>query len=226
MSNFDKETIFNKWLDQELTSAEQAQFETWCKEDKDFADKIATMSALESFGQDFKDIDVPKWRPEDIFEKPAKTPWWQWSGLPTLSFATSMAAILMVTLRIEFTVGDGVLQVRFADSVDEQKIEQLVAARISEYETQQDQKFAQQTTDLQQQQLQMNTQLANYLLSTSRTERREDFAELIKHVNEQRSDDQVFYARQLNKIQQDFVANSEPAEWQPASMTKPVSGNE
>ncbi|AGH43645.1 hypothetical protein [Paraglaciecola psychrophila] len=36
-----------------------------------------------------------------------------------------------------------------------------------------------------------------------------EFAELIKYVNEQRSDDQLFYVYQLNKLQQDICAQPE-----------------
>jgi dTDP-D-glucose 4,6-dehydratase len=63
------------------------------------------------------------------------------------------------------------------------------------------------TQTMQQQQMDTSTQLTQYLLGASRKERREDFAELIKYVNEQRGDDQLFYARQLNKLQQDIYAN-------------------
>jgi hypothetical protein len=60
-----------------------------------------------------------------------------------------------------------------------------------------------------QQQMDASTQLTQYLLGASRKERREDFAELIKYVNEQRGDDQLFYARQLNKLQKDIYAKPE-----------------
>ena len=63
-----------------------------------------------------------------------------------------------------------------------------------------------------QQQMQMNTQLARHLLDSSRSERREDFADLIKHLNQQREDDQVFFARQLNNLKTDFELESDSPE--------------
>jgi hypothetical protein len=57
---------------------------------------------------------------------------------------------------------------------------------------------------MQKQQLQTSTQLTEYLLTSNRQERREDFAELLKFVNQQRYDDQIFYARQLNDLQDEI----------------------
>ncbi len=227
MSMLDKTQLLNKWLEQELNTAEQQQFETWCRQDPQFAERVALLGKLETGGNQFQELPVPEWDPGAIFTMPAKRePWWQWPGLSMLSFATSIAAIFLVLFRMEVTVGDGVLQVSFAQETDQAQIEQLVATRLSEFEAEQAKRITEQNENLVSQQMQMNNQLASYLLATSRTERREDFAELIKFVNQQRSDDQVFYARQFNKLQQDFVANSEMPEWQPAGFRNQNPGNE
>jgi len=69
------------------------------------------------------------------------------------------------------------------------------------------------TQSLQEQQLSTSTQLTNYLLASSRQERKEDFGELIKFINEQRSDDQVYFARQLNQLQQEIYDAPGTSSW-------------
>ena len=203
-----KELLFAKWTESELSDAEQQQFETWCQQDSDFASQVAVHGQLQFMASNYEAVEVPNWSAGDIFEKPRKTPWWQWKGLPAFSLATSMAAILMVTLQIEVTLSQGSVTLSFADTANEQRIEQLVTQRLAEYEQRQTAQFVQKSQQLQEQQQAMNTQLANYLLTASRTERREDFAELIKHVNQQRADDQVFYARQINHLKDNMTPTS------------------
>jgi len=220
-----KEALFTKWAEAELSADEQQQFEIWCREDQSFADKVAVHGRLQFMAEQFSEEDVPDWDRSSGFEKTQHSPWWQWKGLPALSLATSFVAILMVTLNMEVTVHQGSMTISFSGAVEQQKIEQLVNERIAEYAALQNSKFEEQADHLQQQQMQMNTQLANYLLATSRTERREDFAELIKHVNEQRADDQVFYARQINRLKSDFKSGPQNPDWLPDTYEQPISDN-
>lgn len=208
-----KQALFTKWSEAELSPAEQQQFEIWCKEDKDFAQKVAMHGRLQFMAEQFDEQQVPDWDRGAGFEAQQRDSWWHWKGLPMLSFATSFAAILLVTLRLEVTVDDGSMTISFGGVAEQQKIEKLVNERIAEYAALQNSKFEQEADLLKEQQMQMNTQLANYLLATSRTERREDFAELIKHVNEQRADDQVFYARQINRLKSDLTTDNQTPDW-------------
>lgn len=218
-----QERLFAKWTETELTPDEQTQFDSWCREDQAFADRIAVYGRINHIADNFEAQDVPEWDSGALFKVPAKTPWWQWSGLSVASFAMSFVAIMLVTFKFEVTVHGDAMTISFAGSQQEQQIQQLVDARLTQFKQAQSAHFNQQSEQLQQQQVQMNTQLANYLLSTSRTERREDFAELIKFVNEQRNDDQVFYARQLNRLQADFVAESGGQGWLPGDFNTPDS---
>jgi len=104
-------------------------------------------------------------------------------------------------------VANGAMTLSFAGTAQQQKVEQLVEQKLQEYTQMQQVAFNQRTQQMQDQQMQLNTQLTSYLLTTSRTERREDFAELIKFVNQQRADDQVFYAKQFNRLQNDISAD-------------------
>lgn len=226
MSKLEQELLLAKWMEDNLSDDEQVQFETLCKGDANFAERVAVAGKLDFMSSDFQDVEVPDWDRGGMFEQPEKQKWWQWGGLSALSFATSMAAILMVTLRMEITTHDGAMTISFAGAANQKMVETLVSDKIAEFQQSQSALIADNNKHLQQQQMDMNTQLANYLLTTSRSERREDFAEFIKFVNEQRSDDQVFYARQLNNLKEDFVANSDAAGWAPNGLQDPVNGNE
>lgn len=201
-----KQALLAKWAESELSADEQLQFEIWCKEDDAFADRVMVHGRLQFMAENYQQQEVPNWQPDAVFDSglpghtKTKQSWWQWRGLPAMSFAMSAFAILLVTLKLEVTVDNGSMTISFAGASEQQRIERLVNDKILEYAKLQDTQFAEKSKQLQEQQMQMNTQLANYLLATSRTERREDFAELIEHVNEQRADDQVFYVRQINQL--------------------------
>jgi hypothetical protein len=142
---------------------------------------------------------------------PDKVKWWQWQGLPTLSFATSIFAIVMVLTGLQVHTNEGAMTISFAgkyrEQQSEQEIDRLVNDRLAEFQKNQQLTLINYTQTMQQQQMDTSTQLTQYLLGASRKERREDFAELIKYVNEQRGDDQLFYARQLNELQQEIYAS-------------------
>lgn len=208
--------LFAKWLEGELTPEEQTTFEGWCKNDEAFADHVATAGRVERLSADFESQPVPKWDMEATFETPdgQKEKWWHWQGWSIASFATSMAAILLVTLRVEISTQGGGMLISFAGD-NQQQISQVVNDKLQEYKQLQESYLTTYAQNLQQQQSQMNAQLTNYLLKESRVERKEDFAELIKFVNQQRNDDQLFYARQLNQLQQNiYEAGTVPAEVQ------------
>lgn len=221
-----KEQLFSKWTATELNHQEQQQFEIWCKEDEEFAARVAVHGRLQSLTDNYEPQDVPDWDPGALFETPEKTPWWQWRGLSAASFAMSVFAVLLVTFQIEVTINDGSMTISFAGANQQQKIEQLVNDKIIEYAKLQETSFSEKSEILQQQQMQMNTQLASYLLDTSRTERREDFAELIKHVNQQRADDQVFYARQITRLKTDIELETGEPHWLPTEFEQTNSDNE
>lgn len=207
-----KQTLLAKWMESELSDQEQRQFESWCKEDKAFAEKVALHGRLEFMAENFQQQEVPEWDASGIFKAPERYSLWQWKGLPAMSFAMSLFAVLLVTFKLEVTVHDGSMTISFGGKADQRQIEQLVNDKFMEYAELQDNKYGEKSDYLQQQQMQMNTQLARHLLDTSRSERREDFAELIKHVNQQREDDQVFFARQINNLKTDIELESDSPE--------------
>ncbi|WP_088329737.1 hypothetical protein [Lacimicrobium sp. SS2-24] len=209
----DKHELFSRWMEHNLTETEQQQFEQLIEQDREFAQRVELAGQLQQQATDYHLGPVPKWQPPIMQRQPSgMTRWWGWSPL---SFATSMLAIVMVLFQVELRWHEQGVTLSFAGQGTEQEIATQVAARLASFEEQQQVQLAQYRQDLQQQQQQSNMQLANYLLSSSRTERREDFAELIKFVNEQRSDDQLYFARQLNEFQQQVYENTLPANIDP-----------
>jgi hypothetical protein len=200
------EQLFALWSEQQLNEQQRIEFEQRCLEDQTFSKQVETFNMFAMQSEHYQSDEVPSWDRASTFDMPEKAKWWQWQGLPTLSFATSMLAIVMVLTGLQVRTEEGAITISFAGKQSEQKIEKLVNDRITEFQETQQLALTNYTQTMQQQQMDTSTQLTQYLLGASRKERREDFAELIKYVNEQRGDDQIFYARQLNKLQKNMHA--------------------
>lgn len=208
-SNLSNEHLLGLWSEQKLTESQQHEFEQRCLQQEDFAKQVETYNIFALQSEHYHDDEVPNWDRESTFDMPQKAKWWQWQGLPTLSFATSMFAIVMVLTGLQVRMDDGAMTISFAGKQSTQEIDRLVNDRLVEFQQAQQVALTEYTQALGQQQMDTSAQLTQYLLGASRKERREDFAELIKYVNEQRGDDQLFYARQLNKLQQNIYAKPE-----------------
>ena len=199
--------LLGLWLDGQLSELQRQQFEQRCVDDSLFAEQVEVANMMNVKAESYQPQSVPHWDRPSTFDGIEKGKWWRWQGLSSLSFAVSMLAIVMVLSGMQVRMDDGAMTISFAAKQSSQEIDRLVADRLGEFQQNQQVVLNNYTQIMQQQQLDASTQLTSYLLSSSRQERREDFAELIKFVNEQRSDDQTFYARQLNKLQKDIYTN-------------------
>ena len=226
MHNDDKSKILGDWLDGKLSDQQRDEFEQFCAEDAEFAKRVESANQMMMEADGFEQQNVPNWDRSGTFDAPEKQSWWNWQGLPALSFCTSFFAIAMVVSGFEVTTTDGKVTMGFASTQSTEEIAMLVDQKISEYQQGQQQALNVFAQTMQQQQLDASTKLTEYLLTSSRQERREDFAELIKFVNEQRSDDQLFYARQINKLQQDIYGSSNTQSWPPATVDETIQNEE
>ncbi|MFT4938369.1 MAG: hypothetical protein ACI88A_001396 [Paraglaciecola sp.] len=199
--------LFGWWLDGQLSEQQRQQFEQRCVDDPSFAGQVETANMMNMQAESYRPQNVPQWDRLSTFDSVEKSKWWQWQGLSSLSFVVSSLAIVMVLSGMQIRMDDGAMTISFAAKQSSQEIDRLVEDRLREFQQNQQLVLNNYTQIMQQQQLDASTQLTSYLLNSSRQERREDFAELIKFVNEQRLDDQTFYARQLNKLQQDIYTN-------------------
>ena len=198
--------LLASWLDNSLTDDQQQEFENRCVQDEGFSQQVEAANMFAMQAEHYHAGEVPNWDRDMTFDQPEKAKWWQWQGLSTLSFATSICAIVMVITGLQVNMDDGAMTISFAGKQHAQEVERLVNDKLAEFQQNQQLALTTYAQSMQQQQLDASTQLTQYLLTASRKERREDFVELIKHVNEQRGDDQLFYARQLNKLQKDIYA--------------------
>jgi len=199
----DKEKLLALWIEGNLDGSEQATFDKLYHGDDAFRARVDSARWAKQQAQVYPQQSVPHWhRPSLPRVSGNDGSWWARSGMATLSMAMSLMAVALVLLRVQVQWQDDSLTLSFAGKGTEQEIQHQVDSRLAEYQVQQKQFLTDFADHIRDQQKLANTQLTNYLLKSSRTERREDFAELIKYVNQQRADDQVFYAKQLNKLQQ------------------------
>lgn len=213
MSDNKHSELFAAWLDGSLTDQQRIDFERICTQDAEFAAQVEVANGVNMLAQDYQPEEVPHWNREATFEHNKASKWWQWQGLPALSMACSFAAILLVVSGFQIQAQDGVITMSFNRGFDQSHVDQLVDAKLAEHNLAQATVMENYAQTLRQQQLDASTQLTNYLLASSRQERREDFGEFIKFINEQRSEDQVFYARQLNQLQQQLYTNPDAPSW-------------
>lgn len=226
MHSDDKSILFGDWLEGKLDPQQRVEFERLCAEDAAFAEKVESANQMMMVAESFQPDRVPDWDRKGTFDAPVTRNWWNWQGLPALSFCTSMVAIVLVFSGFEVTTNDGKMTMGFANNQSAKDIEMLVDKKLTEYQQGQQQSLNLFAQTMQQQQLDTSTKLTEYLLTSSRQERREDFAELIKFVNEQRSDDQLFYARQINKLQEDIYGSPSSLAWPPAAVDESSQNEE
>lgn len=208
------EQQFERWLDGELSSAEAEQLLAILQQEAPaLAEQMQLLQAAAADAEGYRDEPVPTWNRESTWQPAYHAPalaWWQRPWLPVASLACSLMAVATVILQLQIQVTPAGTVISFGGDAQ-------TSALVNNMNTQLDARL-QQFADAQQQQLEQytrevrdefredltlaNAQLVNYVLATSRTERQEDFADLIEYVNAQRQDDQVFYVNQIRQLQQ------------------------
>ncbi|RDV28155.1 hypothetical protein DXV75_04115 [Alteromonas aestuariivivens] len=208
MSDSKQQVLISKWLDQQLTEDERNEFEYLCLHDAAFAGLVETASRIAMGAEQFEQLSVPDWNKSATFLSDDAPRWWQWQGLPIASMTMSLVAMVMVVSGFHVEVSGSKLSMGFARVPDADAVAAIVDTRLETYQQSSQTLLTQYLDALNTQQQQNSAQLTQYLLSSSRKERREDFAELVKFINQQRTDDQRFVARQINHLQQEISAIS------------------
>lgn len=206
MSDQQKSALFAAWLDGNMSDEQQQQFERLCIEDEGFSQRVEQANQLNLISENFAEANVPSWDMHATFDAPEKLRWWQSPAWGVSSMACSVFAVLLVVSGFNMSVQDGRLSMGFSSGLSVEQVNVMVEQRLTDYQATNQAMFAQYVDAITTQQQQSSAQLTEYLLSSSRQERREDFAELIKFINEQRSDDQIYYAKQLNNLQKEIYA--------------------
>ena len=219
-NNTDTEKAFEAWL-----SEPGSQTPPDTERESDWHWRREMAQHLMHHAEVTPDEKVPAWDREATFESDKK-PWWQWSGLPAMSFAFSLFAIGLVVFKVELVVQDSGVLLSFAGShqkTQTQDIEQMIDNRLQQFANEQQVILANMTADLREKQQDSNLQLASYIMGASRQERKEDFTDFINYINDQRAEDKFDQNMQMKQIQQTLrMQNSniktlglqaQPAEW-------------
>lgn len=199
------------WMENTLTNEQRQQFEVLCAQDTEFAAQVQLVNQVTFGAQDYQDQLPGNWHKQSTFDVQTEQKWWHWQGFPVFSTALSVMAIVLVISGFEVRMQNDALTFSFNRSG--YHIDQAVEQKLAKFSQQQQEIMTSYARSLQEQQLATSTQLTNYLLASSRQERKEDFGELIKFINEQRSEDQLFYARQLSQLQQDIYDTPASSPW-------------
>lgn len=197
----DQEKAFTQWLENgakgEAFSQESEQSNVWKNRAK-VAQSIAHHADVTA------EVDVPKWNRDATFESEKKS-WWQWQGLPAMSFVFSLFAMSLVLFKVEVVVQEEGFMLSFAGSHQanqQQQIAQLIDQKLQSFASEQQVILANYASDIKVKQQESNLQLASYIMGASRQERKEDMSEFIKYINEQRADDKFDQQLQIERLQQ------------------------
>lgn len=179
---------------------------------------------LQQLADQWEPQSVPSWDREGTFRASTqrRLSWWQRPWLPLASLACSAFALVLVLSNTQIISNEQGVTVRFGGSgADVSAVEQLVAQRLNEYAAAQQVALANYgvtlRNDMREDMNVANQQLVNYVIAANRQERSDDMADLIRYVNAQRQDDQVFFANQIQQISEDLLQQSSYPLYPPVS---------
>jgi len=172
---------------------------------REFMDEITHQVSLED------EHDVPNWNRATAFEensnrvgmKRDEAPWWHWQGYGGLAFATSLSVFALFSVFIN--KNEGFDQQAIAVLVKEQVAQQLdveVNRKLREFASEQQVVLANYKAELSERQEKNNLQLAGYVISSARSERKEDMADFVSFINDKRKDEQLDQKIRFQQLEQ------------------------
>lgn len=175
-----------------------------------------------------KEHEVPNWNRAEAFEQDSKnsgakfeeTPWWHWHNFGGLTFATSLSVIALFSVFIN--KGENLNQQTIAILVKAQVAQQLdveVNRKLREFANEQQVVLANYKAELSERQEKNNLQLAGYVISSTRSERKEDMADFVNFISEQRKDEQLEQKIRFQQLEQTIG-------YQKASYTRDINNTE
>jgi hypothetical protein len=138
------------------------------------------------------EYEVPNWNRSAAFEEYSNsseekfgiTPWWHWQNIGGLAFATSLSIIAL--LSVYTNKGENLEQHTIAMMVKEQVAQQLdveVNRKLREFASEQQVILANYKVELSERQEKNNLQLAGYVMSATRNERKEDLTDFVSFIS-------------------------------------------
>ena len=156
------------------------------------------MSALES---SLMDEPVPTWNRDAGFEQYLAQPgWWQRQGMATLALCFSLFACFVMVLDVRFIQSDQGMSLAWSGSVKKDEMNERVIALAEKNNAEIGRRL-----DAFQQMYQQNTaQMVSYVMANSRTERKEDIADVVQLLQQQRDEDLDYLKQQFDDINYQF----------------------
>jgi hypothetical protein len=210
------EALIIAWVNNSLTDEQKATFTKKYAQDSVFAAAADNASLLAGSASEFVAPPLPDWNKAQLFPAQDKSSWFQWQGFPALACALSAVAIVLVFTGMPNKDNGKSLAAQAPKNVDAEQLSNLVAEQVrvqvqqqviqqrEMYQEANQVLFKEYAQSLAAQQQQTSADLTQYLLASSREARKQDFAELLQFINDQRIDDQRFYARQFSKLQDEI----------------------
>lgn len=197
--------------------SDKKQSEQVSKEDK--AQQFSEFEAqLSQQASQVREEGVPHWNRAAAFEQcmteqtgmekvqVALKNWWM---MPSLSLACSVTAVvaLMPFLTPSSKVDEQAIAALVEQGVQQQiaaKVDDMVAIKLREFAAEQQVVLANYRADMLSQQQSSNLELASYILTASRQERKEDMTDFISFINAQRKDEQLVQKIKFQQLQREI----------------------
>ena len=187
---------FMEFLEGKLAPALEAKGQAILDECPHCAETCARARHLYRLGEQWPERKVPDWHRTAFAVKPPvrETGWLSWAAM-----ATSCIAVLLVVFRLEMTTGNG-LTISFGGGQAEQRMEQMLAATIAQYQLEQDALLTARLDNfIQDQELANQLQLSEWS-DNNRQERRNDMNFIMSAWETQRFQDQRQINSRLNTL--------------------------
>lgn len=157
------------------------------------------------------EYEVPNWNRAAAFEQSSNSlaakfeskPWWHWQSFGGLAFAISLSIIAL--LSVYTNKGEKLDQYTIAMLIKAQVVQQIdveVNRKLREFASEQQVILANYKVELSERQEKNNLQLAGYVISSTRNERKEDLTDFINFINAQRKDEQLDQKIRFQQLEQ------------------------
>jgi hypothetical protein len=154
----------------------------------------------------WQDQAVPDWNRARFVVPPARQahgPWPAWAAL-----AASMAAIVLVLLRVEISTKDGLL-ISFGGSQTEARVQELVAAELARHDMEQNLLLDARLEAFSDDQINANQLMLARYQEATRAERRQELGLLMTSWQSQRFEDQQEFNNQLTSLANDQIESNQ-----------------
>ena len=176
----------------------------------EYQEKVHLIEMLKQQNEQIEQsFDVPKWdRSSTFVSRPDKTSnWWQQSAMSVLAVSFSFIVCVMFVFDLKVQWHDGSVQLLTAQQQKLlwQKEQQVfIQNQVALWNEQNHQQIKDAITQLEENQTQRTVKLANYLIDSSRTERKEDLQRFVTAIQEQRAADLRYFQSELGELQYKF----------------------